>query len=102
MKKTPERQCLGCRTKNAKRDLVRVVRSPEGAVSLDLTGKKSGRGAYICPRVECLRRVVKSRALERQLKVEIPGELVSALEQQMENLPSGVPEQRMEAGIDDG
>ena len=64
-KKIPMRQCVGCREHRPKRELVRIVRSPEGVVSLDFSGKANGRGAYLCRRPECLRKAVRARALER-------------------------------------
>lgn len=82
-KKIPMRQCMGCREMKPKRDLVRVVRSPEGEVSIDLKGKKSGRGAYVCPDRECLKKAVKSRALERALEVKLPDEIYETLAGQM-------------------
>ena len=84
-KKIPQRQCMGCRERKAKRELIRVVRSPEGNVSLDFGGKMNGRGAYICPNPECLKRVRKSRALERSLEVAIPEEVYDRLEKEMED-----------------
>jgi len=83
-KKIPMRQCLGCREMKPKRDLVRAVRSPEGEVSLDFGGKKPGRGAYVCRNTECLKRAVKSRALERAFGVSIPLSVMDALSNQME------------------
>lgn len=83
-KKIPQRQCLGCREMKSKRDLIRVVRSPQGEISLDFQGKKPGRGAYLCPDPQCLKRVRKSKALERALSLPIPDEVYDALEQQME------------------
>lgn len=83
-KKIPIRQCLGCREMKPKRDLIRVVRSPEEEISLDFRGKKSGRGAYLCPNAECLKRIRKSRALERAFSLPIPEEVYNALEAQME------------------
>ena len=82
-KKIPLRQCLGCREMKPKRELIRVVRSPEGEVSLDFGGKKPGRGAYVCPSPECLARVRKSRALERAFSAQLPAEVYEALELQM-------------------
>ena len=82
-KKIPLRQCLGCREMKAKKELIRVVRSPEGAVSLDFKGKLPGRGAYVCPAPECLARVRKSRALERAFSAQLPTEVYEALELQM-------------------
>ena len=82
-KKIPLRQCLGCREMKAKKELIRVVRSPEGEVSLDFKGKLPGRGAYVCPSPECLARVRKSRALERAFSAQLPAEVYEALELQM-------------------
>ena len=83
-KKIPLRQCLGCREMKPKRELIRVVKSPEGDVSLDFKGKKPGRGAYLCPDRECLRRARTARALERAFSVPLPEEVYAALEAQME------------------
>lgn len=88
-KKIPLRQCLGCREMKPKRDLIRVVRSPEGAISLDFHGKKPGRGAYLCPNPECLKRIRKSRALERAFSLPIPEEVYNALEKEMEGGTAG-------------
>ncbi len=84
VKKIPQRQCVGCRTMKDKKALIRVVRTPEGAIVLDSTGKKSGRGAYVCPDPACLKKARKSRALERAFSLEIPAEVYDALEAQME------------------
>lgn len=83
-KKIPMRQCVGCREMKPKRELVRIVRSPEGEVSVDLTGRKSGRGAYICRDDNCLKKSIKSKGLSRSLEVEIPETLYETLRQQME------------------
>ena len=83
-KKTPLRQCLGCREMKPKPELVRVVRSPEGTVSVDLRGKAPGRGAYVCRSADCLKRALRSKALSRNLGVEIPPEIYDALTAQME------------------
>lgn len=83
-KKIPQRQCVGCRTMKNKKDLIRVVKSPEGEISLDFTGKKSGRGAYVCPDPACLARVRKSKALERAFETAIPDAVYDALNAQME------------------
>ena len=82
-KKIPMRQCLGCREMKPKKELIRVVKSPEGEVSLDFKGKKPGRGAYVCPDAECLRRARKSRALERAFSAAMPDGVYDALEAQM-------------------
>ena len=83
-KKIPQRQCMGCRERREKRQLIRVVRSPEGEVSLDFSGKKNGRGAYLCPDPQCLKKAIKSKALERSLEVTIPQEIYDRLEKEME------------------
>ena len=83
-KKIPMRQCVGCREMKPKKELIRVVRSPEGAVSLDFRGKLPGRGAYVCPQAECLRRAIKSKALERGLDCQIPQEIYDQLLLRME------------------
>ena len=72
VKKIPERKCMGCNEKRPKKELIRVVRTPEGNVELDTTGKKQGRGAYICPVISCYEKALKSKRLERCLEVEIP------------------------------
>ena len=82
-KKIPLRQCLGCREMKPKRELIRAVRSPEGQVSLDFTGKAPGRGAYICPNPECLKRAVKSKALARAFGVGIPPEIIEELTERL-------------------
>ncbi len=84
MKKTPMRQCIGCREMKAKKELIRVVRSPEGEISVDFKGKKSGRGAYVCPDAACLKKAEKSKALERAFETAIPAEVYALLEKQME------------------
>ncbi|MBR5343333.1 MAG: YlxR family protein [Oscillospiraceae bacterium] len=83
-KKIPMRQCLGCREHKAKRDLIRVVRSPEGVISLDFRGKAPGRGAYVCPQPDCLKKAIRARAIERALDCAIPPEVYEQLEKQME------------------
>ncbi len=83
-KKIPMRQCLGCREMKPKRELIRAVKSPDGAVSLDFKGKMPGRGAYLCPNGECLKKAMKSRALERAFSMKIPEEIYEALQRQME------------------
>ncbi len=84
-KKQPERQCMGCNEHRPKRELLRVVRTPEGKVELDFTGKKNGRGTYICPNPACLKKVERSKRLERILEVAIPDEVYAALREELEN-----------------
>ena len=83
-KHIPQRQCLGCREMKPKAELVRVVRSPEGTVCLDLRGKAPGRGAYVCRSADCLKKALRSKAVSRSLGVEIPSEIYEALAAQME------------------
>ena len=83
-KKIPQRQCMGCRERKEKRELIRVVRAPDGSVSLDFRGKAPGRGAYICPDMACLKKALRSKALDRSLEVTIPEEIYARLEQEME------------------
>ena len=83
-KKIPQRQCMGCRERKAKRDMIRVVRGTDGNVSLDFSGKANGRGAYICPDQACLKKALRSKALDRSLEVTIPEEIYARLEQEME------------------
>ena len=83
-KKIPQRQCMGCRERKAKRELIRVARTPEGDVKLDFGGKMNGRGAYVCPDPECLKKALKSKALDRSLEVTIPEEVYDRLSREME------------------
>ena len=83
-KKIPQRQCMGCRERKAKREMIRVVRGTDGNVSLDFGGKMNGRGAYICPNAECLKKAQRSKALERSLEVEIPAEVYERLTKEIE------------------
>lgn len=83
-KKTPLRQCLGCREMKPKAELMRVVRSPEGTVSVDLRGKAPGRGAYVCRSADCLKKALRSKAVSRSLGIEIPPEIYDGLAAQME------------------
>lgn len=85
VKKVPLRMCKGCGEMFDKRTLVRVVRSPEGEVSLDLTGKKSGRGAYVCKNPDCLARARKKKAFERELAVQISDDIYNQMEEEMKN-----------------
>jgi len=82
-KKIPQRQCVGCREMRDKKVLIRVVKSPENSISLDFSGKKPGRGAYVCHSVECLKKARKSRALERAFDTQIPAEVYDTLEREL-------------------
>ena len=79
-RKIPQRQCVGCRTMKDKKALVRIVKTPEGEICVDATGKKSGRGAYICPDAQCLQKARKSRALERAFETAIGEDIYAALQ----------------------
>ena len=82
-KKIPQRQCMGCRERKAKKELIRVVRTPEGAVCLDFSGKLNGRGSYLCPDPECLKKARKAKSLDRSLEVPSPEEVYDRLEKEM-------------------
>ena len=83
-KKIPQRQCMGCRERKPKREMIRVVRCTDGEVRLDFGGKMNGRGAYICPKRECLKNAQRSKALERSLEVSIPEEVYERLSREIE------------------
>lgn len=80
VKKQPMRKCTGCNEMKEKRELVRIVRDPEGNISVDLTGKKSGRGAYICKDKKCLMKAQKAKRLERAFECDVPDEIYERLE----------------------
>lgn len=86
MKKVPLRQCIGCGEMKSKREMIRVIKTPEDEILLDATGRKNGRGAYLCPAMECLKKAVKNKGLERSFKMAIPPEVYQALEKEMEKL----------------
>ena len=79
MKRQPQRTCMGCNEKKDKKDLIRIVKNKEGEVSIDKTGKQEGRGAYICDKIECLDKVIKSKRLERVLEIKISQEIYESL-----------------------
>ena len=85
-KKIPVRRCVGCQEMKGKKEMIRVIRTPEGDFLLDATGKKNGRGAYLCPSRECLDKARKNKGLERSLKQAIPKEVYEALEKEMEDI----------------
>ena len=85
-KKIPMRMCVGCREMKEKKDLIRIVRTPEGETILDPTGKKSGRGAYVCRNAECLRRSIRQKQLERQLDITLNEKITEVLTAEMERL----------------
>lgn len=84
-KKLPLRMCAGCGEHKQKRELIRVVKSPQGDISLDLTGRKPGRGAYICPALECLKKARKARRLENAFSCQIPDSVYDAMEEELKN-----------------
>ncbi|WFR54920.1 YlxR family protein [Anaerocolumna sp. AGMB13025] len=86
VKKVPQRQCIGCGEMKNKKDMIRVIKTPEENIIIDATGKKNGRGAYLCKSVECFQKAVKSRGLERSLKVSIPREVYEELEKELSGL----------------
>lgn len=83
MKKIPLRQCIGCGEMKSKKELIRVLKTTEDEIVIDATGRKNGRGAYICPSMECFKKAVKSKGLERSLKMAIPKEVYETLEKEM-------------------
>ncbi len=83
VKKIPQRMCVGCQEMKPKRDMVRVVRTPDEKIEIDLTGKRSGRGAYICPQLECLDKALKGKRLDRALQRPITQEVIDALKQEL-------------------
>ena len=85
-KKIPMRMCVGCREMKPKRELLRVVKSPEGAVSIDVTGRKPGRGAYVCKSAECLEKAIRHRQLERAFECALTEETKEALSRELEAL----------------
>lgn len=84
VKKIPMRQCLGCNQHKEKREMLRVVRDPEGNISLDFTGKKSGRGAYICPLASCLKKARKTKRIDNALECNIPDSVYDEMEKALE------------------
>lgn len=86
VRKIPQRQCNGCGEMKNKKELIRVIKTNEGEISIDATGKKNGRGAYICPSLECFRKAVKNKGLERSLKASVPDEIYKQLEEELISL----------------
>jgi predicted RNA-binding protein YlxR (DUF448 family) len=84
VKKIPERMCVGCQEMKPKKSLIRVVRTPEDTIEIDRTGKRSGRGAYICPSKECLDKALKGKRLEKSLKHSISQEIKESLQERVE------------------
>lgn len=86
MKKVPLRQCIGCGEMKSKKEMIRVIKTADEEILLDATGRKNGRGAYLCPSMECMKKAVNSKGLERSFKMAIPKEVYDALEKEMEAL----------------
>jgi len=84
-RKIPQRKCIACQKMLGKREMVRIVRTPEGRIEVDLTGKKNGRGAYLCGKLEGLNKAKKTKALDRALKANIPPEIYADLEEEFEH-----------------
>ena len=89
VKKVPMRQCTGCREMKSKREMIRVIRTTENEICIDATGRKNGRGAYICPNMDCLNLAIKNRGLERSLKTTIPESVYQQLEEEMSHIDKG-------------
>lgn len=86
VKKIPMRQCIGCGEMKSKKEMIRVIKTAEDQILLDATGRKNGRGAYLCPSMECFKKAVKGRGLERSFKMAIPREVYETLEKEMEEI----------------
>ncbi|MFR2320227.1 MAG: RNase P modulator RnpM [Enterocloster sp.] len=86
VKKIPLRQCIGCGEMKSKKEMIRVIKTAEDQILLDATGRKNGRGAYLCPSMECFKKAVKGRGLERSFKMAIPREIYETLEKEMEEI----------------
>ena len=84
IRKVPMRKCVGCNEMKNKKELIRVLKTPEGEILLDVTGKKNGRGAYLCKNPECFARAVKSKVLERSLGIHIPEDVYENLKKEMD------------------
>lgn len=85
-KKIPMRMCVGCRQMKEKKEMIRVLRTQEGEICIDTTGKKNGRGAYVCKNSQCLQMAVRNHGLERSFKMSIPKETAELLEKEMERI----------------
>ena len=85
-KKIPQRQCIGCGEMKNKKEMLRVLKTTDEQIIIDATGRKNGRGAYICPSMDCYKKAVKNKGLERSLKMAIPKEVYEALEKEMDNI----------------
>lgn len=86
MKKTPMRKCIGCQEMKSKKEMIRILKTTDEEVVLDTTGKKNGRGAYLCLSMECLNLAIKSKGLERSLKMPIPQEVYDSLKKELDEV----------------
>ena len=86
VRKVPMRQCTGCQEMKNKKEMIRLLKTSEGEILLDATGKKNGRGAYLCRSMDCLEKAIRSRGLERSLKVKIPDEVYETLKEELKCL----------------
>lgn len=84
-RKIPQRKCVGCQEMKNKKELIRVVRTPQGEIAIDLTGKKAGRGAYICPSLDCLEKAIKGKRLDKALEHKIDSKILEALSEKVRN-----------------
>lgn len=85
-KKVPLRQCIGCGEMKSKKEMIRILKTAEGEICLDVTGKKNGRGAYICTQRECLQKARRNKGLERSFKMSVPGEVYETLDKEFESI----------------
>ena len=85
-KKVPLRQCIGCGEMKSKKEMIRILKTDTGEILLDATGRKNGRGAYLCPSMDCFQKALKSRGIERSFKMPVPKEVYAALEKEMEQI----------------
>lgn len=86
VKKIPQRMCIGCHEMKAKKELIRIVKTPQGEIEVDVTGKKSGRGAYLCPSAECLQKAVKGKKIEKALQISLKQEDLENIKRGWENI----------------
>ncbi len=86
MRKIPQRMCIGCRNMKNKKELIRIVRTPQGHIQVDTGGKMPGRGAYLCPDAQCFNKAIKSKGLEKALDKTIPTDVVAIIEKQIESI----------------
>lgn len=89
VRKIPMRKCTGCNEMHPKKELIRVIVTPEGSIELDKTGKKNGRGAYICPNATCLEKAVKTKGLDKSLKISVPSDIYERLREELESDEKG-------------